>query len=403
MATLTAQEWLKLSKETSSYNERYQNILSYFTQAAEQQTEQISQKYSADISGAYANYLSQQRALAEYPGLASGTLARLTEQGLSDYSAAYSAYKAKEAEDIYSASTKLGEKLTTALGDLDEQASMWAEAAKSLEESVLSYAVGTADEAAILSDNDAERLRAYNRILTGATYKGEGTEKQTFLDYLHGQNPDLYDELYYSGYGNELTSILSGVSGVNLADTEAVENYARGLEIESLRETLIKDLKGEDLEISPDIKGTEKELTAYKHAVSEAKLKQKRDKEFETATGISADSDLSTFDGRKIALSESKSTKSKIDLVDEGYTGYIGTEADSKIAEEIGLEDKIKYGVIKIGDVIQYKGDKYIVDLKKELIFYNSAERAEDISSQLTEKQKEELRKKAASAGGLLR
>ena len=179
---------------------------------------------------------------------------------------AYSAYKAKEAEDIYSASTKLGEKLTTTLGSLEEQVSMWAESAKSLEESVLSYAVGTADEAAILSDNDAERLRAYNRILTGATYKGEGTEKQTFLDYLHEQNPDLYDELYYSGYGNELTSILSGISGVNLADTEAVENYARGLEIESLRENLIKDLKGEDLEISPELKGTEEEKRLLQEA-----------------------------------------------------------------------------------------------------------------------------------------
>jgi hypothetical protein len=204
-----ASEIAQLSKQRDPYYNQYLQLLTSSAQTGLQQsTEQIQQQTSANIAQAYSNYLSQQRTFAENPTISTGDVARLSEQGQSAYSAAYQAYKAKEAKDIYSTAMDYEEQLESSISKLDKQYENYGSKIRQVEESLLEYmpsAVNkyyaeqvssgkmTQEEVdAILADenlyNKSDLTKEYLIALGGVNEQGE-----SFYTTLLRDNPDLAD------------------------------------------------------------------------------------------------------------------------------------------------------------------------------------------------------------------
>ena len=99
--TNTYNEFLKAeleSEKTQSQIKKLQDWLTGQTQLAQQQYQQTAQtaatQASYDISGAYANYLKQQRSIAAKSNLMSGTQEEISDVLKSQYQSAYSQAKA---------------------------------------------------------------------------------------------------------------------------------------------------------------------------------------------------------------------------------------------------------------------------------------------------------------------
>ena len=108
--TNTYNEFLKAeleSEKTQSQIKKLQDWLTGQTQLQQQQYQQTAQtaatQASYDISGAYANYLKQQRSIASQGQLETGYKEELGDVLESQYSSAYQQAKATQAENVASA------------------------------------------------------------------------------------------------------------------------------------------------------------------------------------------------------------------------------------------------------------------------------------------------------------
>ena len=200
--------FLKDIEESEEYKANVQSIQDWLTgqtQLAQQQYQQTAQtaatQASYDISGAYANYLKQQRNIASQGQLETGYKEELGDILKSQYSSAYQQARATQAENVASAAetyaknvSQYSKKASEAVQSYYESAIKDAEIQANIYKAAEEYAGFTEDSQYPLYEliNDKYQLTDYGfDVMSSKILDAKGG----FKSYLEEQG--LTDELDY--------------------------------------------------------------------------------------------------------------------------------------------------------------------------------------------------------------
>lgn len=232
--------FLKDIEESEAYKTNVQSIQDWLTgqtQVAQQQYQQTAQtaatQASYDISGAYANYLKQQRNVAAQGQLETGYKEELGDVLKSQYDSAYQQAKAKQAESVVSAAetyakniSQYSETASKAAQSYYESVVKEAETQANIYKAAEEYAGFTEDSQFPLYDlvDGKYQLTDYGFDVMSAKILDE---KGGFKTYLEEQG--LTDELdYYLSNPQGLHESLFGITETTY-DPKSQESYKRKL------------------------------------------------------------------------------------------------------------------------------------------------------------------------------
>lgn len=210
--TSTYNEFLKAeleSEETQSQIKILQDWLSGQTQAVQQQYETTSQaaaqQASYDISGAYANYLKQQRNIAAQGRLERGYKEEVGDVLQQQYQSAYSQAKSTQAETTtkaYESALKVTEEYSDiynkAITDLYTQAEQTAKNLDKFYQIVASDIGGVEDLSQLYTELGNGGLAAYDPLTRELTTRGKGLwaqwlSNENLSKTIMEEDPELYD------------------------------------------------------------------------------------------------------------------------------------------------------------------------------------------------------------------
>ena len=232
--------FLKDIEESEEYKANLQCIQAWLTvqtQLAEQQYRQTAQtaatQVSYDISGAYANYLKQQRNIASQGQLETGYKEELGDILKSQYSSAYQQARATQAENVASAAetyaknvSQYSKKASEAVQSYYESAIKDAEIQANIYKAAEEYAGFTEDSQYPLYEliNDKYQLTDYGfDVMSSKILDAKGG----FKSYLEEQG--LTDELdYYLSNPQGIHEKLFGITDTEY-DQKSEESYKRRL------------------------------------------------------------------------------------------------------------------------------------------------------------------------------
>lgn len=245
MAVTTISDYEKKLKSNERFKELsgyYESLLGLQTAAQagyQQAAGQIQEQTTANISQAYANYLAQQRAYAEYPTISSGDVARLSSEGLSSYGTAYQAYKAKESAQLSSTASEYQKQLESGISSLNKEyeslKSVYGDIESALEEyipTVLGYERNKPYSDYNYSTDD----KSFGRLLA----LGTGADQETFFSWLLNAHPDLADS--YLQNRDVFDKLLTGYEDIDTRRTATVDAKLRELTEERKIGKASKDL-----------------------------------------------------------------------------------------------------------------------------------------------------------------
>ena len=232
--------FLKDIEESEEYKANVQSIQDWLTgqtQLAQQQYQQTAQtaatQASYDISGAYANYLKQQRSIASQGQLETGYKEELGDVLESQYSSAYQQAKATQAENVASAAEtyaknvyQYSKEASEAVQSYYESAIKEAEIQANIYKAAEEYAGFTEDSQYPLYEliNDKYQLTDYGfDVMSSKILDAKGG----FKSYLEEQG--LTDELdYYLSNPQGIHEKLFGITDTAY-DQKSEESYKRRL------------------------------------------------------------------------------------------------------------------------------------------------------------------------------
>ena len=232
--------FLKDIEESEEYKANVQLIQDWLTgqtQLAQQQYQQTAQtaatQASYDISGAYANYLKQQRSIASQGQLETGYKEELGDVLESQYSSAYQQAKATQAENVASAAEtyaknvyQYSKEASEAVQSYYESAIKEAEIQANIYKAAEEYAGFTEDSQYPLYEliNDKYQLTDYGfDVMSSKILDAKGG----FKSYLEEQG--LTDELdYYLSNPQGIHEKLFGITDTAY-DQKSEESYKRRL------------------------------------------------------------------------------------------------------------------------------------------------------------------------------
>ena len=225
------------SEEHKANVQSIQDWLTGQTQLAQQQYQQTAQtaatQASYDISGAYANYLKQQRSIASQGQLETGYKEELGDVLESQYSSAYQQAKATQAENVASAAEtyaknvyQYSKEASEAVQSYYESAIKEAEIQANIYKAAEEYAGFTEDSQYPLYEliNDKYQLTDYGfDVMSSKILDAKGG----FKSYLEEQG--LTDELdYYLSNPQGIHEKLFGITDT-VYDQKSEESYKRRL------------------------------------------------------------------------------------------------------------------------------------------------------------------------------
>ena len=225
------------SEEHKANVQSIQDWLTGQTQLAQQQYQQTAQtaatQASYDISGAYANYLKQQRSIASQGQLETGYKEELSDVLESQYSSAYQQAKATQAENVASAAEtyaknvyQYSKEASEAVQSYYESAIKEAEIQANIYKAAEEYAGFTEDSQYPLYEliNDKYQLTDYGfDVMSSKILDAKGG----FKSYLEEQG--LTDELdYYLSNPQGIHEKLFGITDT-VYDQKSEESYKRRL------------------------------------------------------------------------------------------------------------------------------------------------------------------------------
>ena len=232
--------FLKDIEESEEHKANVQSIQDWLTgqtQLAQQQYQQTAQtaatQASYDISGAYANYLKQQRSIASQGQLETGYKEELSDVLESQYSSAYQQAKATQAENVASAAEtyaknvyQYSKEASEAVQSYYKSAIKEAEIQANIYKAAEEYAGFTEDSQYPLyeSINDKYQLTDYGfDVMSSKILDAKGG----FKSYLEEQG--LTDELdYYLSNPQGIHEKLFGITDT-VYDQKSEESYKRRL------------------------------------------------------------------------------------------------------------------------------------------------------------------------------
>lgn len=232
--------FLKDIEESEEHKANVQSIQDWLTgqtQLAQQQYQQTAQtaatQASYDISGAYANYLKQQRSIASQGQLETGYKEELSDVLESQYSSAYQQAKATQAENVASAAEtyaknvyQYSKEASEAVQSYYKSAIKEAEIQANIYKAAEEYAGFTEDSQYPLYEliNDKYQLTDYGfDVMSSKILDAKGG----FKSYLEEQG--LTDELdYYLSNPQGIHEKLFGITDT-VYDQRSEESYKRRL------------------------------------------------------------------------------------------------------------------------------------------------------------------------------
>ena len=232
--------FLKDIEESEEHKANVQSIQDWLTgqtQLAQQQYQQTAQtaatQASYDISGAYANYLKQQRSIASQGQLETGYKEELSDVLESQYSSAYQQAKATQAENVASAAEtyaknvyQYSKEASEAVQSYYKSAIKEAEIQANIYKAAEEYAGFTEDSQYPLYEliNDKYQLTDYGfDVMSSKILDAKGG----FKSYLEEQG--LTDELdYYLSNPQGIHEKLFGITDT-VYDQKSEESYKRRL------------------------------------------------------------------------------------------------------------------------------------------------------------------------------
>jgi len=245
MAVTTISDYEKKLKSDERFKELsgyYESLLGLQTAAQagyQQAASQIQEQTTANISQAYANYLAQQRAYAEYPTISSGDVARLSAEGLSSYGTAYQAYKARETSQLSSTASEYQKQLETGISSLNKEyeslKSIYGDIESALEE-YIPTALGYERNKPYADYNYSTDDKSFGRLLA----LGTGADQETFFSWLLNAHPDLAES--YLQNRDVFDRLLTGYEDIDTRRTATVDAKLRELTEERKIGKAAKDL-----------------------------------------------------------------------------------------------------------------------------------------------------------------
>ena len=231
----TASDYAEAVKQ---YNKDAQGVSDwerYFLQPTQQAFEtaasQVQQQTQYDISGAYANYLKNQRNIAQQSQLGTGFKEQVSQQLRDQYSSAFEQAKTEEAQQL----TELQSEYQDILATNEEALLQQGEQLAALEQAIYNYAgVDTSKLGLSVEQGGLGYYTTDESGVTTLTDRGKaffdeqlntiGESGTSFSDWLYRTNSDLYD--FYTSNPDLAKQLIGGLKpgDVKFTDEERIKN-----------------------------------------------------------------------------------------------------------------------------------------------------------------------------------
>ena len=231
----TASDYAEAVKQ---YNKDAQGVSDwerYFLQPTQQAFEtaasQVQQQTQYDISGAYANYLKNQRNIAQQSQLGTGFKEQVSQQLRDQYSSAFEQAKTEEAQQL----TELQSEYQDTLATNEEALLQQGEQLAALEQAIYNYAgVDTSKLGLSVEQGGLGYYTTDESGVTTLTDRGKaffdeqlnriGESGKSFSDWLYQTDSELYD--FYTSNPDLAKQLIGGLEpgDVKFTDEERIKN-----------------------------------------------------------------------------------------------------------------------------------------------------------------------------------